>query len=390
MSFFWKAKNKNELVLLLDLGSSSIGAALVELRPDGAPKIVHFIRETIRLEEVLNTDRFHTFAMHTMHKVIARMCNSNKGVPKRAFCVLASPWYASETRTIKYEQSSPFVFTQKLADSLIEKEIKVFEEEHGIGKGGPNSVRALELRNMKTVLNGYATDNPIGQKATNVKMTIFVSMGEEFILKEMEEGIYRHYPHLPVKFSSFLFSSFVVARDMFVNHESFLLINIGGEVTDIAIVKDEILKESATFPMGSHFITRGISKSLNCSIDDARSCITLYDNCHMHKIDEVKFQEALKTLKTEWLNKFQSTLSVLSSDISIPATVFITVDPSLAKFFSETIKTEQFSQYTLTEAKFRVLFLGLDALHGIAVVPEGVSKDSSILIESIYINRFLK
>ncbi len=389
MSFFSK-KEKKELVLIFDIGSSSIGGAFVELSPSLAPKVIKSIREPIRLEEVLNVDRFRVYAMHTLHKVVKQMCDSKIGAPKRIFCVLASPWYASQTRVINYEKNSPFVFTQKLADSLIASEIKIFEEEHGIGKEGSNTVRAIELRSMKTTLNGYTTSNPINQKATNLKMTIFVSMSEESVLAEIEEAIWRHFPHLEIKFSSFLVASFSLARDMFINNNSFLLINIGGEVTDIAIVKEDVLKEAATFPMGSHFITRGISKSLQCSIEDAYSSVMLYESGNMLQKNEVVFQDSLKKLRGEWLSKFQSTLSSLSSDISIPAAVFITVDPSLAKFFSETIRTEQFNQYTLTESKFRLIFLNSDALGGIAEVPEETKKDPFIIIDSIYINRFLK
>lgn len=389
MSFFGK-KEKKELVLVFDIGSSSIGGAFVELTENGAPKVVYAIREPIRLEEVLNVDRFRVYAMHTLHKVVKKMCDSNLGAPKRIFCVLASPWYASQTRIINYEKNTLFTFTQKLADSLIASEIKIFEEEHGIGKGGENTVRAIELRNMKTILNGYATTNPINQKALNLKMTVFVSMGEESVLSEIEEAIWRHFPYIEIKFSSFLIASFSLARDMFINNNSFLLINIGGEVTDIAIVKEDVLKESATFPIGSHFMTRGISESLVCSIEEAKSSIMLYEAGHMLQNKESVFQESLKRLRTEWLAKFQSTLATLSSDISIPATVFITVDPSLAKFFSETIRTEQFNQYTLTESKFRLIFLNSDALGGIAEVTNEAKKDPFIIIDSIYINRFLK
>ena len=194
--------------MVFDIGSSSIGGAFVELGENSAPKIVLSIREPIRLEEVLNVDRFRVYAMHTLHKVVKSMCASNMGAPTRIFCVLASPWYASQTRIISYEKNTPFTFTQKLADSLIASEIKLFEDEHGIGSGGENTVRAIELLSMKTVLNGYATSNPLNQKATNLKMTIFISMGEEEVLAEIEEAISRHFPHITVKFTSFLVASF--------------------------------------------------------------------------------------------------------------------------------------------------------------------------------------
>jgi len=97
----------------------------------------------------------------------------------------------------------------------------------------------------------------------------------------------------------------------------------------------------------------------------------------------------INKLKSQWLAKFQESLINLSNDISIPSTIFLTVDQALADFFIETIKSEQFNQYTLTESKFKVVFLGTQALHGIALFQENVIRDPFVIIESIYVNRFL-
>ena len=79
----------------------------------------------------------------------------------------------------------------------------------------------------------------------------------------------------------------------------------------------------------------------------------------------------------------------LSNDISIPSTIYIVIDKDLVNFFSETIKTEQISQYTLTESKFEVIFLNTELLRGIVAFKENVFCEPSLIIDSIYINRFL-
>ena len=61
----------------------------------------------------------------------------------------------------------------------------------------------------------------------------------------------------------------------------------------------------------------------------------------------------------------------------------------MANFFTETIKNEQFNQYTLTESKFQVIFLDTKVFHGMANFEDNVVRDSNLIIDSIYINRFL-
>lgn len=390
MKIFSKAKEKEELALVFDIGSSSVGGALFYMQHSGVPKIVFSVREQIALEGELDPERLLFLAIKALKIVAGKICMKGIGSPKRIFCVLSSPWYASQTRTIRLEKNIPFVFTQKLADSLIQKEIALFEEEYIMKDRNANKIRAIELKNMKTVLNGYPILKPLGQKAKELEMTIFVSMSGEEILGQIEEAINTHFHSRVIKFSSFVMSSFTVARDMFVNQDNFLLINIGGEITDISMIKKDSVRESISYPAGRNFLIRGVASGVGCTFEEAKSYISLYKDGHMADAGLNKVEVVINQLKAEWLKKFQESLANLTNDISIPATIFITVDYDLVSLFSEIIRTEQFNQYTLTESKFRVVFLGTEALHGIAVFDGETNRDPFIIIESIYINRFLR
>jgi hypothetical protein len=243
---------------------------------------------------------------------------------------------------------------------------------------------------MSTTLNGYKTAKPFGQKAKELEMSIFISMSQESLLTEIEKSIIRHFNVPEIKFTSFAMASFAVARDMFVNLESFLLVNIGGEVTDISMVKKEVIRESISFPIGENFIVRRLAKVLKTTFDEAQSFMTIYNEGHMADTLLKKVDPVVTEIRTEWLRNFQESLRNLTNDISIPATIFITVNKDLADFFSKTIKTEQLNQYTLTESKFRMLFLSIESLHGIAIVKDDVVRDPFLIIESIYINQFLR
>ena len=134
---------------------------------------------------------------------------------------------------------------------------------------------------------------------------------------------------------------------------------------------------------------RKIAENLNCTLGEAKSLISLYKDDHIEESAEKKFEPIMNKLKMEWLKGFQESLVNLSNDISIPATVFITVDQNLADFFSKIIKNEQFNQYTLSESEFKIIFLGIQTLHNITTFKENVIRDPFIIIESIYINRFI-
>lgn len=391
MSIFEEKKNKEELAVVFDIGSSSVGGALILVGSTGVPKIIFSIREPIILEKKIKFDRFLTLTLKSLEIVANKISLAGLGAPKKTFCVLSSPWYASQTRTIVLNKNTPFIFNSKLADSLIEKEVKLFEDEcKEKFVSTKEKIVPIELKNMRIMLNGYVVPKPLGQKTRELQMTIFVSMSGEQILQKIKEAVGKHFYSQNIKFSSFAVASFTVARDLFIEQDNFLLIDIGGEVTDISMIKKDILCSSISFSLGCNFLTRGVASLLDCSLSEAMSYLSLYKNGHMSDSAMKKIEPVINKLKTEWLSKFQESLVNLSNDISIPATIFLTVDQNLSDFFTETIKSEQFNQYTLTESKFKVVFLGVQALGGLVSVKGDITRDSFLIIESIYINRFLK
>ena len=390
MNIFRGTKNKGELALVFDIGSSSIGGALFVMQKNNVPQMIYSVREPIALEKEISFDRFLTLTLKSIEIVANKISTQGLGAPKKVFCVLSSSWYASQTRTIILKKNTPFIFNSKLADSLIEKEIKLFEDEcekQYMHTG--SKILPIELKNMQITLNGYVVPKPLNQKTQELEMTIFVSMSGEDILKKIKETIGRHFHSENIKFSSFTIASFVVVRDLFVQQDSFLLMDIGGEVTDISMVKKDILRSSISFSLGCNFFIRRVASTLDCSLNEAVSYISLYKEGHVADSALSKIEPIINKLKAEWLTKFQESLVNLSNDISIPSTIFLTVDQDLVNFFSEIIKSEQFNQYTLTESKFKIVFLGVKTLSDIVLFKNNTIRDPFLTIESIYINHFL-
>jgi hypothetical protein len=390
MGIFGGNKNKNKLILVFNIGSSSVDGALFEAQSSGIPKIIFSVREPIKIEEKVEINRFLMSALRSLEVVAHRLFQAGLGAPSQIFCVLSSPWYVFQTRIISFKKNTPFVFNEKLADELVRKEIKLFEEEHVLKYSRlDNRVRVMELKNIKTLLNGYEISESLNQKAKELEMHIFISTSGEPVLKKIEDIVGKYFHPKQIKFSSFILSFFTVARDLYPQQENFLLVDIGGEMTDISMIKKNTLRESVSFPLGRNFLARGVSTDLGCTLSEASSLISLFENGHAEAAVAKKLTLILNKSRAEWLKRFQSSLANLSKDISIPSTIYIAIDKDLECLFSETIKTEQFSQYTLTESKFEIIFLNTELLHNIALFKESTVGEPFIVFDSIYINRFL-
>ena len=60
-----------------------------------------------------------------------------------------------------------------------------------------------------------------------------------------------------------------------------------------------------------------------------------------------------------------------------------------AYFFSQIIQSEQFNQYSRTESKFEIIALNAELLHGAAAFGDNVTREAFLVIDAVYINRFL-
>jgi len=390
MGIFSRNKNKDELILVFDVGSASVGAALIFASSNNIPRIIFSTRESIAVKNQIDFEKLLIHTNKALEIVATRVATAKLGSIGKIFCVLSSSWYVSQTRVVKLDKSTPFVFSSKIADDLIMKEVALFEADY-LKKYNDTShtLRPIELKNIKTTLNGYETPEPLGQMTKEVIMNIFISLSEERVLKSFEESIGRHFHTINIKFTSFVMTSFVAVRDMFVHQDNFLLIDIGGEVTDITMVKKNVLRESVSYPLGYNFMLRSLASSLSIDINEANTLFSLYQDGHAEDTIKAKIKRALHNPQAEWLKNFQTSLANLSNDISIPATIFLATPSLFSEFFAEIIRSEQFNQYTLTNSKFQIVFLNSKSLHGAALFEEDVIRDPFLIIDSIYINRSL-
>src|SRR3989344_7840891 len=119
MAIFSRNKDKGELVLAFDIGSSSVGGVFFCTQKSGIPKIITTVREPITLEKDIDASQFLALTMKSLDIVAGKIYKAGLGAPKSIFCVLSSPWHVSQTRVIKLEKNTPFIFTAKLANELV-------------------------------------------------------------------------------------------------------------------------------------------------------------------------------------------------------------------------------------------------------------------------------
>lgn len=392
MSFLSKSgKGSQQYVAIFDVGSGSIGGAFASIEDGKVPQIIFSTRKNIPFQEKLDFQRFFDSMIKTLEEMFMEMQKaSNQIKVNKVFCVLASPWYASQTRLIHYEQTTPFTITEKGLNKLINKEIELFRDSNIFTRSKTGDVlpEIMESKNIQMKLNGYEVRDPIGKHAARLDIALYISMIPRNIHKSIEISIEKFW-HVPtVHFSSFSFTTFDVLRDIFSEESSFLFIDISSEVTDISLAKDNVLLESISFPVGKNMLIRGLVDEMKITSTAAAAALTLYLEGKPIRENTRQVEEILDKKSAEWRRLFEDSLAQFASEFPIPRTIFYTADDDVAKWCEKAISATNYSYFSKEENSFTVRSLGNAFLGKFVQISEPNFQDPFLSIETIFANKF--
>ncbi len=376
-------KKKPTRTLLIDINSATVSVAHIELG-SGMPLVTGVTTAAISIAAQPSMAELEKNMLAAVAEALAAMQNKHLGSPDSVQVCLASPWYASQVRLAKLTRTTQFTVTKSILDDMVARELKAFTEVEVKNNSNPSDpLRAIESRTIAVRLNGYDTREPIGHVVSELELSLFLAVASDKLLNGIEDVIEHVFPKRRVTFVSFLSTTYLVARTLLPHEDEYLLIDAGGEVTDVSLVREGALFQTISFPQGRNAVVRRLADALNRSKEEAASMWKLSEE---GKLDGTVAQAAafaLKEARREWLEAFSKALFTISNDLSIPHTILITVDSDTSSWFISTVKDESFHQYTRTATEFKVLAMDPSLFHGTVFFAPDVPRDPAVTIEVI-------
>lgn len=388
MGFLFSSK-KEKLVAIFDIGSGSVGGALVRIPNDSQnlPTIIRSIRTDIVSRKDLDFDTFLKDMILALGFTSKSLYESKLGAPDEIVCVLASPWYISETRLVKMSKEHSFIFTTKTINELLEKEFSslkaIYDSKYGDSESGPE---IIEHPIVGISLNGYQVNDPLGKRTRSVEMNMVISLSPKACLDAIRETISKSYHHIPVSFASFMVATYISVRDRYMNHDSYLLLDIGGEVTDIGIVSKGVLKDSLSFPYGRKHLYRDICNNLKVELRDSYEIFSLYNKKTLSEKESLRLMPVLDSIKKQWNQSFRECVNTLPRTLTLPNVMFLTIDSDIKNWFVEIINGEEYIQSMVPNKKFTLVTIDGPEFLNMCNVKNGIC-DPFLMIEAINVMR---
>ena len=387
--------NKNSgFALIYDIGNASVGGALVMFSEENNPKIIYATRSDISNQTEPTSGKL-IYSIAKSLEIVSRDIEKNglshlkftsfgNATPKKAFCVLSSPWHISQTRTILMKKDKSFAITKKLIDELVAEEINNFKKSPLVKERASSDKNVLiESKVTQIKLNGYETNRPEGKTAETLQISAFFSLSPEDVMNTFAERIKKVFNIEKIYFNSFPLASFAAVKKA-LERQDFIFVDISGETTDVLLVKDGTLAEIITFPLGKKSAVRELVKKLKTTNEEALSLFYLYQEKKLSDETENKINGILSGPAENWLQSFRSAMISIGDGFSLPSTVFFTSDKDAEVWFYSLIKKEDYSQFTLTESPFLIKPIDVSSLGGRCQYEGTAKRDPFLAIGAIF------
>lgn len=384
--FGTSSKRDRRHIVILDIGSGSVGGALCAIAPGKMPEIRFVSRKPIVFQEHLYFPRL----LNSMRKTLAELggeLRNATGQTKidRVHAVLASPWYSSQTRIVHYARPEQFFVTERGVAKLVEHEIGLFRSSKLFTKSKEDYVppQIVEAKNIRIALNGYEVQNPFGKRATELDLALYISMVAGGAHAALRDDIAAIFPHVPVHFSSFSFTAFDTIRDMFVDESCFFFMDITGEATDLSIVNENVLLESVSFPFGTNTLLRVLTGATKQDTASAASELSLFVSGDLSPARVREIDGLLRPSLDEWSGFFSDALHRFAKKFPIPRVIFYTIDDASSGIFEDALKRTRFSHLGGEDHVFTARHLGMKFLGKFTEIADPNGQDPFIAIEAI-------
>lgn len=399
--FFKKHRHKKrELAVVYDIGSGSVGAALVYLKRESQPEIIFTTRAPVPFQEQLDPERLLLSMKSKLQQVSEEV--QKKGMRRLQFthlgdstiegiyCVFSSPWYIAQTHHI----NTTFDEQKEIKEADIQSLVKQAEEEFDAGPLSEyasrieDELQPLEKNVIQVKLNGYETAKPINKKAKKVALSIYFSIIPKQVIQDTRNSISSIFHTEHFHYHSFTLSSFSVLRNVFsdIHVSDFLFLDISGELTDVSLIRDGILVKSMSFPIGKHFLVRSLKKALDIEPEEALSRISMKKRGSLHTTEEERVNSVVKEVEKKWQESFKETVIHLLDEVSLPHRLFFVADSDIGDVFKRVIESTDIGDHGIQKGHITASHITEDMFDQYCTYRKKTERDPFLSMETIFAN----
>ncbi len=391
-SFF---KIKPTLSLVIDIRDASISIAVAKFELNKKPEIILCDNFDINKKNSKNYNKYLSSMVIVLDKAVVAIRKKlikigNKEIIGNSYFFIGSPWSISKIKTIKIIKDKFFRVDNSILGKLIFGEEfvieKIIEEQN---KGSDWEI--LEEKIIQSKLNGYITSDFFGKRTSNLEIELFVS----FVPVEIKNKIASYaegkvIKNIRLQSNSCVLSSFSFLRDEFPDKSNFVYVDLGKLVTDIYIVKDNVISGLASFPFGEENIIETSLHKTNLSREVFMSHINIGNDNNFNLVSHNNGSDLLKTGFHIFESNLKKSILQICTDNQIPQEMLIVTNSIISDMFiDDTIDKNNNSKFEILDKKVKILPITENIFSSSLLNGMSFSNEPYIKMDLIYLHKLL-
>lgn len=376
----FSSKIEEEFVVVLDIFSGGVSGVVVLKNRKKLPLVLATNTKTFRTREKISPDRFYREMIEAIDGVCLALQSKTKIIPAKIYCILSVPWSHGEIKSVHVVRDKEFYFTDTFAEKIMNEEISKFQ------KNNSKHSKIIDKKITKISLNGYTVKSPHGQKTKSVEIDFFLSVSPNAVVEAIQDKINKTFKS-KILFTSQMLSDYIFVRNFLPTTKEFAVLNVGAEVSEVLISKNEFLVGTAFFPFGTKSILRKISEILNKTEGETESLLRLHVSGLLDEDISVDFKKALNVALDMWQSELKQIFLDILPNRHIPHQIFLLTDRVTSVCLGERFNFRFFPEFTAGSMDFDVIINDTNTLRDFYNKTEYVTPDLNILIKAIYINQ---
>ncbi|MES2014439.1 MAG: hypothetical protein V4437_01310 [Patescibacteria group bacterium] len=316
--------NGSRTEMVLDIGSASVGACFIAFKNGEKPMLSHVKRTALRTDSGEALRGIQALAIEALKKTIEPLSHALR--PDTLEVTLGAPWYAAKIQKLVSEAEKPIRITEStVAHALLKQRAAESNDSRAERK-------ILESVASHAKVNGYPTALKKMVRGSKLEMDLYESEADLQFVDEITTTLKNAFPHTAITFHTFPLTAFAVLRAL-RDEQNFTIIDVGGEITDVAFVNNDALSFMGSFPRGGLSFARAIAGKN--SIADAMSHMTLFAKGELSEEETASFSKLFSAEATSWNDDYTRIMEGAIGATPIPRATFIIADKESLLWFEK-------------------------------------------------------
>lgn len=367
MSLF-RPLHKEKFHLGIAIGTGSVNAILYGTERKAKPKVYKSVLRPHSIMPQPDFKALEQFIKSEFAEVQRACADATQGVPIDTVQVLfSSPWYFSQTRIVTVTHDEPFIPDNAFLKKNVEEEKARFLQDARTQFSFPAEEYAIiEMSFMKILMNGYEVNTLLHKRARELTLDMHMSLSLRNFVDHVTHTVMTHFAPRDIIFHTspgIIFSTLKQLwgheedKAMFDIDAGVLAVEIGGEITDITVIRKGIIEETFSFGKGLHFIVRRLASAFGIVPKDAISLFQAWIRGDVAEKQKIKIKSIVEEGLEEWKGLFHTVIVDASDRALLPRTVVFLGEGAVYDGFAKAFSDEGLKEYVLQNKPFDVIQL---------------------------------